>query len=66
MTIDLNIFYVGKEPNELYEQPIGVNLVNEIATWSSFEDSEIESFLEKDVQAQIRGLIEKFMSRYMI
>ena len=50
MTIDLNIFNVGKEPNELYEQPIGVNLVNEIATWSSFEDSEIESFLEKDVK----------------
>ena len=50
MTIDLNIFNVGKEPNELYEQPIGVNLVNEIATWSSFEDIKIEFFLEKDVK----------------
>ena len=50
MTIDLNIFNVGKEYNELYEQPIGVNLVNEIATWSSLEDSEIESFLKKDVK----------------
>ncbi|XP_063941289.1 uncharacterized protein LOC135149492 [Daucus carota subsp. sativus] len=41
MTIDLNIFNAGKEPNELYEQPIGVNVVNKFVTWSTFEDSEI-------------------------
>ncbi|XP_063942851.1 uncharacterized protein LOC135150471 [Daucus carota subsp. sativus] len=28
MTIKLNIFNVGKEPNELYEQPMEVNVVN--------------------------------------
>lgn len=48
MTIDLNIFNVGKEPNELYEPSIGVNVVNKFATWSSFEDSEIESLLAED------------------
>jgi hypothetical protein len=48
MTIDLNIFNVGKEPNELYEQSTGVNVVNKFVTWSSFEDSEIESLLVED------------------
>ena len=48
MTIDLNIFNIGKEPNELYEQSVGVNMVNKFVTWSSFEDSEIKSLLKED------------------
>ena len=48
MTIDLNIFNIGKEPNELYEQSVGVNVVNKFVTWSSFEDSEIQSLLKED------------------
>ncbi|XP_074355707.1 uncharacterized protein LOC141695354 [Apium graveolens] len=52
MSIDLNIFNVGNQPNELFEQPVGVNLINKVVSWSNLEDSAIESLLEEDVSRE--------------
>ncbi|XP_074342501.1 uncharacterized protein LOC141680078 [Apium graveolens] len=49
MSIYLNIFNVGNQPNELFEQPVGVNLINKVVSWSNLEDNAIESLLEDDV-----------------
>ncbi|XP_074355671.1 uncharacterized protein LOC141695314 [Apium graveolens] len=32
MSIDLNIFNVGNQPNEIFEQPVGVNLVDKVVS----------------------------------
>lgn len=38
------------EPNEFYDQPTAVILVDESVTWSNFEDNEIESINHDDVK----------------
>ena len=49
MTIDLNVFNVGNQSNDLYEQPVGVNLIDEVTSLSKLEGSQIESLLKEDV-----------------
>ncbi|XP_074350090.1 uncharacterized protein LOC141689636 [Apium graveolens] len=52
MSIDLNIFNVGNQPNELFEQPLGVNLINKVVSWSNLEDSAIKFLLEEVVSRE--------------
>ena len=49
MSIVLNVFNVGNQPNELSEQYVGVNLIDEVVSWSNLDDSVNESLLEEDV-----------------
>ena len=49
MTIDLNVFNVANQSNDLYEQPVVVNFIDEVTSWSNLEDSQIESILKEDV-----------------
>ena len=41
MTIDLNIFHVGKQPDDYFDQPMGINLIDEIDDQNSLNPNNI-------------------------
>ena len=72
MTIDLNVFNVANQSNDLYEQPVGVNLIDEVVSWPKLEDSMIESFLKEDIlvvyeeNRELHDLYSSFSSDEML
>ena len=47
MTIDLNIFYVGKQPDDYFDQPMGLNLIDEIDDQNSLNPNDVLEFCLK-------------------
>ena len=72
MTLDLNVFNVANQSNDLYEQPVGVNLIDEVTSWSNLKDSQIESLLKEDVlvdyeeNRELDDLYSSFSSNEML
>ncbi|XP_074323870.1 uncharacterized protein LOC141660784 [Apium graveolens] len=46
MTIDLNIFNVGKQPNDLFDQPIDVNIIDELVDNEIMNVDDVLSFCQ--------------------
>ncbi|XP_074323873.1 uncharacterized protein LOC141660789 [Apium graveolens] len=46
MTIDLNIFNLGKQPNELFDQPIDVNMIDELVDNEIMNVDDVLSFCQ--------------------
>ena len=47
MTIDLNIFHVGKQPDDDFDQPMGINLIDEIIDQDFMNPSDALEFCLK-------------------
>ena len=47
MTIDLNIFHVGKQPNDYFDQTMGINLIDEIDDQNSLDPNDVLEFCSK-------------------
>ena len=47
MTIDLNIFYVGKQPDDDFDQPMGINLIDEMVDQDFMNPSDALDFCLK-------------------
>ena len=47
MTIDLNIFHVGKQPDDDFDQPMGINLIDEIVDQDFMNPSDALEFCLK-------------------
>ena len=72
ISIDLNVFNVANQSNDLYEQPVGVNLIDEVTSWSNLNDSQIESLLKEDIlvdyeeNKELHDLYNNFSSDEML